>query len=261
MHPHRPFRRRAAVLLAWSVALGAATTLLVAWALAAALPYREMAYASALLVSKREGESRLFGYERISRRGMERQAWSRSGDGDAPSFGRDITQTLDGHLAYDTQLSLGKSAEIEPTWGEALRVYRGGQDASSGIEDARGWPMLALCYQIRPAIANTGPNVGGVVPRAVGGIALFDPDDAWLNGSELRALPLRPLWPGFLADSGVYASAWVLILVVPRFARSRRWRRAGRCPSCGYDLRGMLDGPCPECGSGGRESARDARRS
>jgi hypothetical protein len=34
-----------------------------------------------------------------------------------------------------------------------------------------------------------------------------------------------------------------------RRRRARRWRRAGRCPYCGYDLRGNVSGICPECGA------------
>jgi hypothetical protein len=35
------------------------------------------------------------------------------------------------------------------------------------------------------------------------------------------------------------------------FKRTREWHRRahGRCPACGYDLRGSAGGPCPECGS------------
>src|SRR2546423_13213230 len=35
--------------------------------------------------------------------------------------------------------------------------------------------------------------------------------------------------------------AWVIVV------RRRRWRRAGRCKVCGYDLRGF-GGRCSECG-------------
>ena len=33
-----------------------------------------------------------------------------------------------------------------------------------------------------------------------------------------------------------------------RAVRRRRRRRAGRCPSCSYDMRGVAGGRCPECG-------------
>jgi hypothetical protein len=54
----------------------------------------------------------------------------------------------------------------------------------------------------------------------------------------------------------VIAPQWTVpaafgILPAGRLVRRRRWRRwqaAGRCRSCGYDLRGSASGVCPECG-------------
>ena len=63
-----------------------------------------------------------------------------------------------------------------------------------------------------------------------------------------RALPLLPMWPGFAVNTLFYAIIlWLLIpgpFVLRRLIRIRR----GRCPKCGYDLRGDHDGGCPECG-------------
>jgi len=68
-------------------------------------------------------------------------------------------------------------------------------------------------------------------------------DDDW------KRLPLRPLWPGFIVNTLFYAIIlWLLIpgpFVLRRVIRVKR----GRCPQCGYDLRGQLPGAgCPECG-------------
>ena len=54
----------------------------------------------------------------------------------------------------------------------------------------------------------------------------------------------------------LYVPHWVLVattaaLPVARLARAwtaRRRRRAGRCPSCNYDLTANTSGVCPECG-------------
>jgi hypothetical protein len=52
-----------------------------------------------------------------------------------------------------------------------------------------------------------------------------------------RVLPMCPIWPGFLANSAVYAAAlWLLLLGSGAVKRSVR-RRRGRCVDCGYDLR------------------------
>lgn len=65
-------------------------------------------------------------------------------------------------------------------------------------------------------------------------------------------LPLRPVWPGFLLNSIIYAALlWQLVILscwVLRGLRGRPRARRGLCPRCGYDLRGGLDAGCPECG-------------
>lgn len=63
-------------------------------------------------------------------------------------------------------------------------------------------------------------------------------------------IPVRPIWGGLLAN---IVALWVAVLttsVVARFGfRAARLRR-GVCPTCGYELRGLITGsPCPECGS------------
>jgi hypothetical protein len=64
-----------------------------------------------------------------------------------------------------------------------------------------------------------------------------------------RMLPMRPLWPGLLANTAIYGGAWAVLIGVPIFLR--RWLRArrGGCPQCGYSREGLkVDAPCPECG-------------
>jgi len=65
---------------------------------------------------------------------------------------------------------------------------------------------------------------------------------------------LRLYWPGVLLNPIIIGGAAWLVLVAPFFAmrsiRTRVRRRHGRCPRCGYDLRGDFAGGCPECGWG-----------
>lgn len=73
------------------------------------------------------------------------------------------------------------------------------------------------------------------------------------NAIEFRKhlLPTFPLWPGLLADTGLFAGAWALLIFTPLGVR--RWLRArrGGCPQCGYSREGLKEGAaCPECGRG-----------
>lgn len=68
----------------------------------------------------------------------------------------------------------------------------------------------------------------------------------WLGAQ----LPLRPIMPGCVLNSTLYAViAWGLWIGL---AAARRWRRQkqNRCPACGYSREGLAEGAtCPECGS------------
>lgn len=66
-------------------------------------------------------------------------------------------------------------------------------------------------------------------------------------------MPLRPIWPGLLGDVAVFAGAWWLLLFGVGAARRALRRGRGRCPACGYDLRGQTATGCPECGRGREE--------
>jgi hypothetical protein len=63
-----------------------------------------------------------------------------------------------------------------------------------------------------------------------------------------RILPLRPIWPGFLFNTLIYAAALWGLLFTPGVLRRTVRRRRGRCTRCAYDLRGIEHDVCPECG-------------
>lgn len=71
-------------------------------------------------------------------------------------------------------------------------------------------------------------------------------------------IPLRPIWPGLLGNTLLYAVPAALVLSALRLvvlgirhalrsARARRRARRGRCIACGYEL-GQGVTICPECG-------------
>jgi hypothetical protein len=61
-------------------------------------------------------------------------------------------------------------------------------------------------------------------------------------------VPYYPLWPGFIANSLIYAALCWLVIAGLVSARAARRARRGLCTRCAYDLRGVTSGVCPECG-------------
>jgi hypothetical protein len=97
------------------------------------------------------------------------------------------------------------------------------------IEQARGWPFLALFYRSHGSVNYEGALL---LPRH--------------GRTSQRPLPLRPIWPGFLANTVLYA-AITLLLIQATFSLRRYLRaRRGLCPDCSYPI---ADSPvCTECG-------------
>jgi len=112
-------------------------------------------------------------------------------------------------------------------------------------DQASGWPARSLWCAWGDPILVRNVRADDALKR-----------DAWSilvaparTGNVGKALPLRPIWPGFAINTVFYAAVLWLLFAAP-FAL-RRWRRSkrGLCPSCAYDLRATLANTCPECGS------------
>ena len=71
------------------------------------------------------------------------------------------------------------------------------------------------------------------------------------------SVPLKPLWPGLLANIVFWAVAIVAACFVPVPIRALIRRCRGRCPGCGYDLRNELAKGCSECGWGKNDQDRE----
>jgi hypothetical protein len=62
------------------------------------------------------------------------------------------------------------------------------------------------------------------------------------------ALPVVPILRGFALDTAFYAAIAFTLWSAPGAIRRRLRRARGRCPACGYDLKGSMSAVCPECG-------------
>ena len=82
---------------------------------------------------------------------------------------------------------------------------------------------------------------------------VFDPEPVALMYYDPTLLPVRPIFLGFFINTLFFAVVLWLPLRGPLVLRRHIRLKRGRCPKCGYDLRGQppdvgAGGGCPECG-------------
>ena len=221
--------------------LGAATTVGVAWGLVAWGPTRVRERHSTTLEG--QGMAQVIELRAPGIRRRFRQ-WT--------AFGASPGSMLDVRV-WDIadRSSILISPELEP-WGLVADL----PDSQRIADDARGWPMLAmwsgwhLTWAQQPGDRSSQP-----VPVVVNGIRINTKpvgarSGAFLDGGTYKALPLMPIPTGFAANTAFYAAAWGSIALGAVGARRLHRSRRGRCPRCGYDLRGLPVPGCPECGRG-----------
>lgn len=244
---------------------GLMTTLAVAWLLAATV-HMHAAFSVYLDLpgTRRNVEhgSDSFSARAFLRFGSARRLWysqsHRFGDREASAYGAHVIGVPRGEFAATSVWSLGGPL----SWGElpvALREFRAGGMPTSGLEEARGWPALALCAEFEgfSPFRTSAPmpleiRRGIALPPSEPGIQsladYFAGSSGRPNAATIRALPLRPIWAGLAFDTLFYATLWWAVLAVPGFAVRHRRVLKGCCPRCAYDLRADFAIGCPECG-------------
>lgn len=136
-------------------------------------------------------------------------------------------------------------------WGESSKFLAQPLDplpaVQSQLEEASGFPFLCFYWS-----AERGPSITppGKDWRLLGGIELA-PDTRSTSIANIRALPLRPIWPGLLLNTLLhfYAALWSIPLTLIPTLRRRHRRKHQRCERCAYDLHNLTTTTCPECGS------------
>ena len=138
----------------------------------------------------------------------------------------------------------GALVQAPPSWSRMAEPPDLGQSPTTLIEEAFGWPWPALSQAHLPARGGRLTTLDAIQ------LQTQHPHEP-----RFLALPVRPIWRGFLGDTVVFSAlAWPLIMLIVlalRFvwvARERRRHRHGKCPKCGYELRPSNGQACPECG-------------
>ncbi|MHC4427318.1 MAG: hypothetical protein ACYS0D_01770 [Planctomycetota bacterium] len=129
-----------------------------------------------------------------------------------------------------------------PWWARQVTVASADESAPARLQacSARGWPLRALWYHAR---------IGQKARVNSGGLDM-PPELASLGPGPV--LPYRPIVLGLVGNTLFYGVIWLGILATPGLIRRVRRSRDGCCRACGYDLRGTAHGRCPECGHLGR---------
>ncbi len=136
-----------------------------------------------------------------------------------------------------------KSWPLFREWGRASEFITTPFELG-GTEHATGFPCVAL-WCGTPDERQGHPGLASFF----GGIPLAN-----VRVGMYRALPLTPVWTGFILDSFTWGGlSWLGVAMIAR-QRSRRRRRRGLCPRCAYDRLHDDTTPCPECGHTARST-------
>lgn len=102
---------------------------------------------------------------------------------------------------------------------------------------AFGWPFRVSSYEFAEHNDLIDIQCGIIVQK-------------WMHqGRSPYAIPIRILWSGFAVNTVVCGIAVVMLRLTFTLLISRRFGPA-QCRHCGYDVRGVFDPTCPECGNG-----------
>jgi len=167
-------------------------------------------------------------------------------------------------------------------FGRASVIGWTGPDSEVGGVSCAEWEaaLSREGYQIDPYRVHAAYTTVGYPLKSMWCVVLSDDRDWIRNGYSGRAviggvdipggspMPMRPIWPLFIADSLVWAfitwgvttmvivPIWVRVGHTLREASAPKWIARGLCPRCRYDIHSLET--CPECGETIRRKVAEA---
>ena len=149
----------------------------------------------------------------------------------SPYIVRNASPTLFGDARVESTSGYTRRLGYALTASNVYDLTEHGYELGERVEVIAGWPVAAFSQNAEGPAGESAPL------------------DEFVSLND-RIIPLRVAWAGFSIDTLFYAAIWGGVFFgftgAKRFIRSKR----GRCPRCGYDLRGApgLAAGCPECG-------------
>jgi len=146
-------------------------------------------------------------------------------------------------------------------FGASLEEYLVWRDGTNGpapknfallMRVQSGWPFPSF-ESVSATVARGWPPLK-VAPTWQGGFSAPQALLAAQAGGSLgmgyrRALPLRPIWSGLIANSTIFTGTIWAAGVIPLHRRISRRRIRSQCIHCGYNRLGLTTTTvCPECG-------------
>jgi hypothetical protein len=163
-----------------------------------------------------------------------------------------------GAVNDDAQVPPIGNADDLAAAGPPVRLRNLAADGTTITRESAGWPLRALRCSLRQDDFH-GRADETAIPTSIGEHVskrgAIEAPWPW-RGAAARPpapgtiyLPIEPR-PGLAINAIFYGLLWFLILLIPGTILRARRRARGRCPRCGYSLRGQPAPGCPECGHG-----------
>lgn len=165
-------------------------------------------------------------------------------------IGKGFTYSLSD--TYDSQKTSSErkltAEEVLPYWADSLRPDSDTEDNYTQgylVALAHGWPFRSMMITGGTGIDSHSKYITGLSWKAP--IWLVDRPTQPVYCANWINLPLKIIWPGFVANTLLYAMLLYSIFLLPLKLRFLLRLKRGQCTKCGYPI-GQSE-VCTECGT------------